>query len=101
MNATELSNGTYDATFSWGGDAGSKVTATLRKHDKGWTCDDVNGQEWVYPGPHNPFDENAWGFQVAKDSAEEAIVGFLEQWDAHDEHGCVTTISELSLTLSE
>lgn len=84
IKATE--NGQYEGTFRWGRSGEADVSAVLRKNDHGWFCDSVNGQEWDYPAPLDPF--GGWGAQVAKDTPLEALRGFLRQWNANGGHDC-------------
>jgi hypothetical protein len=85
MDATIMANGKYQGSFEWGRPGSSRVEVSLSKNDHGWFCDEVNGIGWDYPGPLDPW--GGWGSQVAKDSPEEAVAGFLAQWDANDEDG--------------
>ena len=89
-------NGKYRGTFNWGG-ASPGVEVELSKNDHGWFCDSVNGTEWKYPTPTNPW--GGWGVQLAKDTPEAALAGFLAQWDANcdDEHGTCTEFADLAL----
>jgi hypothetical protein len=89
-------DGKYIGTFDWGNSPDVEVELSKNRH--GWFCDSINGIEWQYPTPTNPW--SGWGVQCAKDTPLKALRGFLAQWDANceDEHGVCTRASRLKIT---
>lgn len=95
---TATANGQYEGRFRWARQGEANVSCRLSKNNHGWFCDEVNGQEWVYPSPvGDPW--GGWGAQTAKETPLAALRGFLAQWNASSDggHGCSKTADRLTI----